>query len=157
MPINKQFVTVIKKSITKIDFSKLEEKCTNEAQTRQYLIEPIIETLGYSRFDDMLTEINAGWGQKNDKADIGLALLKNKEPEIIIECKKYGKSLTDKEANQLNGYFNNTFNIRLNCLGTIRTKILICQDNDIIIFAIYKNSNIDINDLMHKIIDIIKN
>ena len=43
MQINKQFVTVIKKSLTKFDFSKLEEKCTNEAQTRQYLIEPIIE------------------------------------------------------------------------------------------------------------------
>lgn len=67
MPINKQFVTVIKKSLTKFDFSKLEEKCTNEAQTRQYLIEPIIEILGYSRLDDMLTEINAGWGQKMTK------------------------------------------------------------------------------------------
>jgi hypothetical protein len=107
MPINKQFVSVIKKSITKIDFSKLEEKCTNEAQTRQYLIEPIIETLGYSRFDDMLTEINAGWGQKNDKADIGL-IIKGKNPEILVECKRYGKNLTDKEASQLNGYFINT-------------------------------------------------
>jgi predicted type IV restriction endonuclease len=43
MPINKQIVNVIKKSLSNIDFSKLEEKCTNEAQTRQYLIEPIIE------------------------------------------------------------------------------------------------------------------
>ncbi len=107
MPINKQIANVIKKSLAKIDFSKLEEKCTNEAQTRQYLIEPIIEILGYSRMDDMLTEINAGWGQKNDKADIGL-LIKGKNPEIIVECKKYGKTLTDKEAWQLNGYFINT-------------------------------------------------
>ncbi|RXR20817.1 hypothetical protein EQG63_02455 [Flavobacterium amnicola] len=87
MPINKQIANVIKKSLAKIDFSKLEEKCTNEAQTRQYLIEPIIEILGYSRMDDMLTEINAGWGQKNDKADIGL-LIRSKNPEIIVECKK---------------------------------------------------------------------
>lgn len=107
MPVNKQIANVIKKSLSKIDFSKLEEKCTNEAQTRQYLIEPIIEILGYSRMDDMLTEINAGWGQKNDRADIGL-LIKGKNPEIIVECKKYGKTLTDKEAWQLNGYFINT-------------------------------------------------
>ncbi len=107
MQINKQIATVIKKSLAKIDFSKLEEKCTNEAQTRQYLIEPIIEILGYSRMDDMLTEINAGWGQKNDKAAIGL-LVKGKNAEIIVECKKYGKNLTDKEAWQLNGYFINT-------------------------------------------------
>ncbi|WP_353079714.1 type I restriction enzyme HsdR N-terminal domain-containing protein [Flavobacterium sp.] len=115
MPINKQIANVIKKSLAKIDFSKLEEKCTNEAQTRQYLIEPIIEILGYSRMDDMLTEINAGWGQKNDKADIGL-LVKGKNPEIIVECKKYGKSLTDKEAWQLNGYFINTPSCKLGIL-----------------------------------------
>ena len=115
MPINKQFVTVIKKSLTKFDFSKLEEKCTNEAQTRQYLIEPIIEILGYSRLDDMLTEINAGWGQKNDKADIGL-IIKGKNPEILVECKKYGKNLTDKEASQLNGYFINTPSSKLGIL-----------------------------------------
>ena len=115
MPINKQFVTVIKKSLTKFDFSKLEEKCTNEAQTRQYLIEPIIEILGYSRLDDMLTEINAGWGQKNDKADIGL-LVRGKNPEIIVECKTIGKKLTDKEASQLNGYFINTKNSKIGIL-----------------------------------------
>ena len=90
----------------------MEEKCTNEAQTRQYLIEPIIETLGYSRMDDMLTEINAGWGQKNDKADIGL-LVKGKNPEIIIECKKLHSKLSDREAGQLSGYFQNAKNSRI--------------------------------------------
>jgi hypothetical protein len=74
-----------------------------------YLIEPLLEILGYSRMDDkdMLTEINAGWGQKNDKADLGL-VVKGKQPEIIIECKTLGKKLTDKEASQLNNYFINT-------------------------------------------------
>jgi len=109
MHIDKKVLSVVKKSFSKFDFSRLEEKCTNEAQTRMYLIEPLLEILGYSRIDerDMLTEINAGWGQKNDKADLGL-IVKSKEPEIIIECKKYGKKLTDKEASQLNNYFINT-------------------------------------------------
>jgi hypothetical protein len=109
MIVDKKILAVVKKSFSKFDFTRLEEKCTNEAQTRMYLIEPLLEILGFSRIDDrdMLTEINAGWGQKNDKADLGL-IIKSKKPEIIIECKKLGKRLTDKEASQLNGYFSNT-------------------------------------------------
>jgi hypothetical protein len=107
MLVNKKIVAVVKKSFSKFDFTRLEEKCGNEAQTRISLIEPLLEILGYSRHDDMLTEINAGWGQKNEKADLGL-IIKGKKPEIIIECKKLGKKLTDKEGSQLNSYFSNT-------------------------------------------------
>lgn len=107
MLVNKKISAVVKKSFSKFDFSRLEEKCGNEAQTRISLIEPLLEILGYSRHDDMLTEINAGWGQKNEKADLGL-IVKGKRPEIIIECKKLGKKLTDKEGSQLNSYFSNT-------------------------------------------------
>ena len=107
MPINKLFVNSIKKSFLKFDLTRLDERCTNEAQTRQILIEPLLEILGYSRIDDQATEINAGWGKKNDKADIGL-IVKGKIPEIIVECKKFRKKLTDKEASQLNNYFVNT-------------------------------------------------
>jgi len=107
MIVNKKIATVVKKSFSKFDFSRLEEKCGNEAQTRISLIEPLLEILGYSRHDDMLTEINAGWGKKNEKADLGL-IIKGKKPEIIIECKKLGKKLTDKEGSQLNSYFSNT-------------------------------------------------
>jgi predicted type IV restriction endonuclease len=117
MNVDKKILAVVKKSFSKFDFSRLEEKCTNEAQTRMYLIEPLLEILGYSRIDerDMLTEINAGWGQKNDKADLGL-IVKGKDPEIIIECKKLGKRLTDKEASQLNSYFINTKNSKIGIL-----------------------------------------
>ncbi len=109
MPVKKEILQAVKKSLLKFDFTRLNEKCTNEAQTRMYLIEPLLEILGYSRIDanDMLTEINAGWGKKNDKADLGL-IVKGKVPEIIIECKKLGKKLTVVEASQLNGYFSNT-------------------------------------------------
>jgi hypothetical protein len=117
MIVDKKVLLVVKKSFSKFDFTRLDEKCTNEAQTRMYLIEPLLEILGYSRIDDrdMLTEINAGWGQKNDKADLGL-IVKGKKPEIIVECKKYGKKLTDKEASQLNGYFSNTEGSRIGIL-----------------------------------------
>lgn len=116
MAANKLIVNAIKKSLSKFDFAKTIEKCTNEAQTRLYLIEPIIQVLGYSSFDDMLTEINAGWGAKNDRADIGLLVKDKKNPEIIVECKTVGKKLTDKEASQLNGYFINTKNSKIGIL-----------------------------------------
>jgi hypothetical protein len=117
MFVDKKILAAVKKSFSKFDFSRLDEKCTNEAQTRMYLIEPMCEILGYSRMDDkdMLTEVNAGWGQKNDKADLGL-IIKGKKPEIIIECKKLGKKLTDKEASQLNGYFSNTESSKIGVL-----------------------------------------
>jgi hypothetical protein len=117
MPVNKSIVSAVKKSLSKFDFTRLEERCTNEAQTRITLIEPLLEILGYSRSDDrdMLTEFNAGWGQKNDKADIGLKA-DSKTTEIIIECKVLGKKLTDKEASQLNSYFINTKNAKFGIL-----------------------------------------
>ncbi len=109
MNVDKKILATVKKSFSKFDFSRLDEICKNEAQTRMYLIEPMCEMLGYSRSDakDMLTEITAGWGEKRDLADIGL-IIKGKKPEIIIECKKLGFKLTDKEGNQLNNYFNHT-------------------------------------------------
>ena len=107
MPANKQIATTIKKSLSKLDLKRIDERCKNEAQTRIILIEPFLEILGYSRIDDMTTELSAGWGKTTDKADIGL-LVRGKLPEIIIECKTLGKKLTDKEAAQLNSYFINT-------------------------------------------------
>lgn len=117
MPVNKSIVSSVKKSLLKFDFTRLEERCSNEAQTRIALIEPLLEIIGFSRSDDkdMLTEFNAGWGKKNDKADIGLKV-DSKTTEIIIECKVLGKKLTDKEASQLNSYFINTKNAKFGIL-----------------------------------------
>jgi hypothetical protein len=108
MTVDKKIIAAVKKSFANFEISRYEETCANEAQTRMFVIEPMLEMLGYSRDPkDMLTEINAGWGNKTNKADIGL-IVKGKKPEIIIECKKYGKKLTDKEGDQLNNYFHNT-------------------------------------------------
>lgn len=116
MIVDKKQIAVVKKGISKFDFSRLDERCTNESQTRFALIEPILEILAYSRTDDMVTEVSAGFGEKNDRADIGL-YVNNKntslKPEIVVECKKYGKKLTDKEASQLNNYYMNTPSAKL--------------------------------------------
>lgn len=44
--IDKRVLNAVRKGLEKLDPSKLIETCTNEAQTRSYLIEPIFETLG---------------------------------------------------------------------------------------------------------------
>ena len=49
MPVNKQIVSAIRKSLSKFDLSRLDERCTNEAQTRHVVIEPILEILGYNK------------------------------------------------------------------------------------------------------------
>ena len=49
---NKQIIRSIKKSLASFDFTNLDERCSNEAQTRFNLIEPLLEILGYSRIDD---------------------------------------------------------------------------------------------------------
>lgn len=41
MPVNKQVVSAIKRSFSKFDFIRLEERCTNDAQTRVVLIETV--------------------------------------------------------------------------------------------------------------------
>lgn len=116
MNVDKRILSVVKKEFSKFDFKQMEIQCSDEAKTRMYFIEPLLGIIGYSRDPkDMLTEINAGWGQKNDKADIGL-IIKGKKPEIIIECKKYGKKLTDKEGAQLNGYFSHTEGTKIGIL-----------------------------------------
>lgn len=51
MNVDKKILAAVKKSFAKFDFSRLEEICKNEAQTRMYLIEPMCEMLGYSRSD----------------------------------------------------------------------------------------------------------
>lgn len=109
MNVDKRIFAAVKKSFLKLDFSSYEQTCTNEAQTRQYMIEPMCQTLGFSTSDskDVLTELNAGWGKNNKKADLGL-IIKGNKPEIIIECKQFGKKLTEKNADQLNSYFAST-------------------------------------------------
>ena len=109
MQVERRILNEVKKGFSKLDFPEIQIQCTDEAKTRMYLIERMLEIIGYSRIDsnDMLTEISAGWGKKNERADLGL-IIKGKKPEIIIECKKLGKRLTDKEGDQLNKYFSNT-------------------------------------------------
>jgi hypothetical protein len=113
----KQLITFIKKELSKFDALAIaEDKCKNEAQTRTYLIEPFLEILGYNRLKDLITEYSADFGDRAiNKVDYAVCV-NSKVPIMVIECKKYGKKLNDKDAGQLNNYFVNTTSAKIGIL-----------------------------------------
>ncbi|CAA9198916.1 type I restriction enzyme HsdR N-terminal domain-containing protein [Flavobacterium collinsii] len=109
--IPKQSINQLKKTLENFKINDAIELCTNEAQTRKFLIEPFFHLLNYMP-NDLIPEYNADFGERISQK-IDYAILLNKKETILIEAKKYNSRLSDKEAGQLNGYFNNTKNSRI--------------------------------------------
>lgn len=114
---NKQVIRKIKKALEETDFKDIAElRCSNEAQTRQFLIEPFFELLGYSYRNDLISEYNADFGNRESKKVDYAIIISGKQPQMIVEAKKYGKNLNDKDAGQLNNYFVNTNSAKIGIL-----------------------------------------
>lgn len=113
----KQIINYLKKEFDKLDAVNTgEQYCKNEAQTRSFLIEPFLTSLGYDRFTDIIPEYSADFGDRTfNKVDYAI-LINSKHPVIIIECKKFGKKLNDKDTGQLNNYFVNTASSKIGIL-----------------------------------------
>lgn len=109
--IPKQSINQLKKALENFKINDAIELCTNEAQTRKFLIEPFFNFLSYIS-SDLIPEFNADFGERVSQK-IDYAILLNKKETILIEAKKYNSKLSDKEAGQLNGYFSNTKNSRI--------------------------------------------
>jgi len=109
--IPRQSINQLKKILENFKIDDAIELCTNEAQTRKFLIEPFFHLLNYVS-NDLIPEYNADFGERVSQK-IDYAILLNKKDTILIEAKKYNSRLSDKEAGQLNGYFNNTKNSRI--------------------------------------------
>lgn len=109
--IPKQAVSQLKKLLDNFKLNEAIELCTNEAQTRKFLIEPFFHFLNYES-NNLIPEYNADFGERVSQK-IDYAILLNKKDTILVEAKKYNSKLTDKEAGQLNGYFNNTKNSKI--------------------------------------------
>ena len=109
--IPKQAITQLKKSLDNFKLADAIELCTNEAQTRKFLIEPFFHFLNYES-NNLIPEYNADFGDRISQK-IDYAVLLNKKETILVEAKKHGSKLTDKEAGQLNGYFGNTKNSKI--------------------------------------------
>ena len=113
----KQIISFIKKEISKFDALAIgDEKCKLEVHTRMYLIEPFLGILGYNRLEDLTAEYAADFGDRGiNKVDYAVCV-NSKIPIMVIECKKYGKKLNDKDAGQLNNYFVNTSSAKIGIL-----------------------------------------
>ena len=75
-----------------------------EAATKQFLVLPFMQTMGYSGAADVVPEFTAAFGaKKDDKVDY--ALMHDGSPSILIECKKVDSTLGTNERSQLMGYF----------------------------------------------------
>jgi len=166
--IPKQSINQLKKLLDNFKLNDAIEICTNEAQTRKFLIEPFFLMLNYVS-NDLIPEYNADFGDRISQK-IDYAILLNKKDTILVEAKKYNSKLTDKEAGQLNGYFSNTKNSKIAILtngieyrfysDVIQPNII--DNKPFFIFNITNYCDSDIEELIKfdkryiKVIDIVK-
>ncbi|WP_313808052.1 type I restriction enzyme HsdR N-terminal domain-containing protein [Flavobacterium sp.] len=107
----KQAFNHLKKSLDNFNFIQKAENCSNEAQTKKFLIDPFFMLLNYAH-EDLIPEYEADFGDRvSNKVDYAIKL--GRKDIIIVECKKLTSKLTDKEAGQLSGYFQNAKNSRI--------------------------------------------
>lgn len=86
--------------------NNVKEACTDEAKTRNYLVEPLLEALGYDCRDplDVVFEFTADVAdKKGEKVDY--ALMRGGEPVVLVEAKTRGNKLGGNEREQLQRYF----------------------------------------------------
>lgn len=124
----KQITNQISKSLKNWDYGKAIKFSTDETQTRDFLIEPFFDLLGYNKMDDYLHEYIADMGSKRGRrVDMAISFGKS-TPTIFIECKKAVSNLNDNHFRQLNEY----------CLYTESVKIGIVTNG--IIYSFYTRS-----------------
>jgi len=82
------------------------EHCGTEEATKNALVLPFIQALGYNVFDpiEVMPEYSADFGTKiASKCDY--AVCQNGSPIMLFECKWSGKELEKKDEDQLRQYF----------------------------------------------------
>ncbi len=101
----KQISRSISRQFDKWDYKKAIKLSDSEAATRDYLIEPFFEILGYAEMDDYSHEFSLPIAKgKVRKVDMVITL-KGKSPSILIECKASSANLTSRNFKQLSEYF----------------------------------------------------
>ncbi|HET6444384.1 MAG TPA: type I restriction endonuclease, partial [candidate division Zixibacteria bacterium] len=93
------------------------EYCTTEEATKNALVMPFINLLGYDVFNpaEVVPELTADIGmKKGEKVDY--AIMVGGEPVIAFECKKVGTNLNDVHASQLYRYFSALKSVRFGIL-----------------------------------------
>jgi hypothetical protein len=101
----KQIANKIEKSLSSWDIKKAIKYSDDETKTRDYLVEPFIQILGYNQMDDYSHEYSLKYAKGSVKKVDMVIFLSKKEPDILIECKKANINLSERHFNQLNSYY----------------------------------------------------
>lgn len=91
--------------------------CTTEEATKNALIMPFINTLGYDVFNprEVVPEFTADFGtKKGEKVDY--AVFQGDQPIMLFECKWSGANLNNEHASQLYRYFSAVPQVRFGVL-----------------------------------------
>lgn len=101
----KQIGSLLEKSFDKWDYKRAIKLSDNESKTRDYLIEPFFNLLGFNKMDHYSHE----YSLRNSKGSVRkvdmVVTLNGKNPIMLIECKKATSNLTKSHFNQLSKYF----------------------------------------------------
>jgi hypothetical protein len=91
-------------------------RAQNEEATKQFLIIPFLQLLGYDPLDpdDVIPEADASFSDKF-KNRVDYAICKESVPVIAVEAKKVG-GLTDANRGELKGYYNAVPTVKLGIL-----------------------------------------
>lgn len=102
-----QFISRIKAHIEHV--KRVGEHCSTEETTKQALILPLLDILGFSPYDPtkVLAEYAADFPGVKATERVDYALFSNAKPVMFIEAKPYAANLTN-HAPQLSRYFNCT-------------------------------------------------
>ena len=96
----------------------LKERLTTEEATKQSLVLPFLQALGYNVFDptEVTPEYTADIGMKQGEK-VDYAIMSNDAPVMLIECKKVTDRLaTTNPVSQLYRYFSTNSEIRIGLL-----------------------------------------
>jgi hypothetical protein len=91
------------------DVSKRVDQIKTEEATKQFLIIPFIQALGYDVFNpsEVVPEFTADVGTKQGEK-VDYAILRDGEPIMLFECKAVKEDLSTKQMSQLYRYFSVT-------------------------------------------------
>lgn len=96
---------------------KVGEHCTTEETTKQALILPVLDILGFNPYDPtkVLAEFAADFPGVKSTERVDYALYCNGQPVMFIEAKSYAANLTN-HAPQLSRYFNSSLGVTIGAI-----------------------------------------
>ena len=105
MPTTKQIGNLLDRSFQKWDYKKAIQLSDNESKTRDYLIEPFFNLLGYSKMEHYSHEFSLRLGKGSVKKIDMVISINGRTPIMLVECKRSTSNLTKSHLKQLSQYF----------------------------------------------------